>query len=128
MPRAITLGLLVLAVCAELSPAQRRSTQADANRNALIAAIPFADDAGTSIFLPVGLNGGKPGWWVLDSGASECIVDRNAAQNAHLRTRGTRELRGAGKGSVRLDSIRTSVNLEVGGRRLPTCEHFAAVD
>ena len=128
MPRCITLAFLFLAVHAQRSPAQRGPSHVDANANALIATIPLAPEAGTSVLLSVAMNGGKPGWWVLDSGASECLVDRSAARTAKLRTRGSRELRGAGKGSVRLDSIRSAVRLQIGGRPLPTCEHFGAVD
>jgi hypothetical protein len=93
----------------------------------VVATIPFSQDSGTSIFLPVRLNGGRPEWWVLDSGASECIVDRSAAVRAKLRIRGGRDLRGAGKGTVRLDSIRSAVRLEIADRSLSTCDHFGAV-
>jgi hypothetical protein len=98
------------------------------NADALVATLPLAADAGRSVLLSVSLNGGTPKWWALDSGASECIVDRSTARNAHLATRGGRDLRGAGKGKVRLDSIRSSVSLELAGKPLPTCVHFGAVE
>jgi hypothetical protein len=106
----------------------KEAAHAQQNANALIATIRFAGDAGRSILIPVRVNGGREGWWVLDTGATECIVDRGTAANARLATRGTRQLRGAGKGTVRLDSIRSRVRLEIAGRSLPTCDHFGAVD
>jgi hypothetical protein len=128
MSLRITLGLLLCATLAQIGGAQQLPAETDRNARARIATIPFAADAGKSIFLGVRMNGGKPGWWVLDSGASECIVDRSAAVQGNLRTRGSRQLRGAGKGSVRLDSIRSAVRLEVAGNTIGTCEHFGAVD
>lgn len=88
----------------------------------------MAADAGALIVMQIRLNDGRPLWWVLDSGASECIVDRSAARRAGLVTRGSRQIRGAGKGTIRLDSIRSRVQLQFGDRTLPTCEHFASVD
>jgi hypothetical protein len=74
------------------------------------------------------MNRGIPEWWALDSGASECIVDRSVARKARLVTRGGRELSGTGKGKVHLDSIRSPISLELAGRLLPTCVHFGALD
>ncbi|HUQ98309.1 MAG TPA: aspartyl protease family protein [Gemmatimonadaceae bacterium] len=122
-----TLRFILSLAIAHFGLGQYGLAQSDRNAAALIATIPFAEDGGTSIFMAVRLNGGKPGWWVLDSGASECVVDRSSALGARLRTRGSRQLRGAGKGSVRLDSIRSAVRLEIAGRAIPTCEHFGAV-
>lgn len=98
------------------------------NDSALVATIPFAADAGTSILLSVSMNRGIPEWWALDSGASECIVDRSAARKARLVTRGGREMSGTGKGKVHLDFIRSPVSLELAGKPLPTCAHFGALD
>ncbi|HEX6627465.1 MAG TPA: aspartyl protease family protein [Gemmatimonadaceae bacterium] len=97
-------------------------------QNGLIATVPFAGKAGKLIHLAVRMNGGASERWVLDSGASECIVDRAQARRARLTTRGGRGLSGAGKGTVRLDSIRSAVSLQIAGLSLPTCEHFGAVD
>jgi hypothetical protein len=98
------------------------------NDSAFVATIPFAADAGTLILLSVALNHGTPEWWALDSGASDCIVDRSVAAKARLVTRGGRELTGTGKGKVHLDSIRSPISLELAGKSLPTCEHFGALD
>lgn len=97
-------------------------------QNGLIATLPFARNSGKLIHLAVRMNGGASNRWVLDSGASECIIDRAHARRARLITRGSRGLSGTGKGSVRLDSIRTPVRLQIAGRSLATCDHFGAVD
>lgn len=89
-------------------------------QNGLVATLTFAKHAGTAIYLPIRVNGGRVGYWALDSGASECIIDRSIAQQAGLTTPGGRDIHGAGKGTVRLDSITGAVRLEIGGRSLFT--------
>jgi len=110
------------------APAQLPRQSVSENGSAFVATIPFAADAGTSILLSVSLNHGIPEWWALDSGASDCIVDRSVAGKARLVTRGGRELTGTGKGKVHLDSIRSPISLELAGKFLPTCTHFGALD
>ena len=107
---------------------QHPATPSTGNARALVASIPFAPDAGGLIFISVRLNGGKAGWWVLDSGASECIVDRAVATTRNLGTRGSREIHGAGTGTVRLDSIRGDVRLQLAGRSIRACDQFGTVD
>jgi hypothetical protein len=122
--RARAWASTALAVsCALLATACRAAAQ-----NGFIATLPFAVDAGTSIYLRVRLNNGAWRRWALDSGASECIIDRTVARKAGLVTRGSRQLHGAGKGTVRLDSIRSAVRLDIAGQDLPACDHFASVD
>jgi hypothetical protein len=126
-------GVLVSATALEFlvagcGVAQDRRETNPANANALIATLPFAANGGTSIFLSVQLNGGLAGWWVLDSGASDCIVDRATARRAALDTRGSREIHGTGKGTARLDTIRSAVRLSINDRALATCDHFGAID
>jgi len=116
------------ALASHTSSAQLPRQSVSANDSAVVAAIPFAADAGISILLSVRLNHGAPEWWALDSGASDCIVDRSVAGKARLVTRGGRELTGTGKGKVHLDSIRSPISLELAGKSLPTCEHFGALD
>ena len=94
----------------------------------LIATLPMAADAGTSLFVRGRVKGHDEGWWVLDTGASECIIDRSTARSAKLVTRGGRQIGGAGKGSLRLDSVRSGVALDLAGRPLATCDHFGAAD
>ena len=117
-----------MALASHTASAQLPRQSESTNDSALVATIPFAADAGTSILLSVSMNRGIPEWWALDSGASECIVDRSAARKARLVTRGGRELSGTGKGKVHLDSIRSPVSLELAGKPLSTCAHFGALD
>ncbi|MFL5609883.1 MAG: pepsin/retropepsin-like aspartic protease family protein [Gemmatimonadaceae bacterium] len=120
----MSLGAVLGASCS----AQANRGTASEKANGWIATIPFAADAGKLVLLPVRLNEGKQQRWVLDTGASECIIDRSAAKAAGLVSNGHREIRGTGKGRVRLDSIRSEVRLQLAGNALPTCEHFGAVD
>jgi hypothetical protein len=125
-PARLALYLVILT-----SQAARRiesQTPTRISNNGFIATILFAADAGTSIFISVRLNGGRPRWWALDTGASECIIDRGTANGAALVTRGSRQIRGAGRGTTRLDSIRSVVQLRLGNRVLPTCDTFGSVD
>jgi hypothetical protein len=114
---------LTAAVCCAACSASTAESQ-----NGLVAILPIARDAGLSIYLSARLNGGATRPWVLDSGASECLVDRSTARRAKLVTRGGQDLTGAGKGTVRLDSIRSPVSLSISGHALATCDHFGAVD
>jgi hypothetical protein len=45
-----------------------------------------------------------------------------------LATRGARDIHGAGKGAVRLDSITSAVRLEIAGRSVSSCDHFGTLD
>ena len=96
-------------------------------QTAALATLPFAADAGKAIYLTARVNGTEAGWWVLDSGASECILDRSVAREARLTMRGSRQLGGAGKGTVRFDSVRSPVRVEIAGHPLATCDRFGAV-
>jgi Aspartyl protease len=116
-------SIAVVASCALLAAARKAGAQ-----NGFVATLPFAADAGTSIYLRVRLNNGASMRWALDSGASDCIIDRTVARKAGLVSRGSRELHGAGKGTVRLDSIRSAVRLDIEGRDIPACDRFGSVD
>lgn len=127
----VAAGLLGLT--ARLLPAQAvwedpPGTRAAAGTNGWIATIPFADDGDPWVFLAVRVNGAPPQWWVLDSGASVCLVDKAAARRLGLAVRGTRQIRGAGRGTVGIDSVRGRVRLGFGGGFTTACDHTAAAD
>ena len=61
--------------------------------------IPF-DFENNQIYLRVGINGHEPGWFVLDSGASSCVVDTALAKRLGLVTHGEKRATGAGTGTV----------------------------
>lgn len=104
----------------------RRST-AEA-QSEVIATLPFATVAHPAIYLSGQVSGGETGWWALDSGASECLLDRATARRAGMVLRGHRELHGAGEGTIRLDSIRSRVRVRIARNPLPTCDHFGAIE
>lgn len=60
--------------------------------------IPF-DFENNQIYLRVGINGHEPGWFVLDSGASGCVIDTAVANRLGLQTHGEKRSTGAGKGT-----------------------------
>jgi aspartyl protease/PDZ domain-containing protein len=61
--------------------------------------IPF-DFVNNQVFMKVSINGSSPVWFILDSGASACVVDAALAQNLHLQIEGEKQGTGAGKGTV----------------------------
>lgn len=128
-PILAVLFLNVASICLASAPSAQTPTGAIENvGKGWIATIPFAKDGGNSIFLWVAINGQTPGWWAVDSGSSECIVDRPIVRQLGPLTRGSRQVHGAGKGTVRLDSIKSKVRVEIVGHPRPTCDHFAATN
>jgi hypothetical protein len=53
------------------------------------------------ILLRVRVNGSEPVWFILDSGASSCVIDTALAQKLGIKTEGEKQGQGAGKGTVR---------------------------
>src|SRR5213594_3952581 len=87
-----------------------------------------AQHSATTLFVPVRVNGSRPRWFVLDSGASSCVLDLATAQALALAPVGTGEGHGAGAGSypyVRYDS--TAVRFELGGQRF-RCDRVIGID
>jgi len=80
----------------------RPASESDADQNAvkLPLAIPF-DFFSNQILLKVGVNGSEPVWFVLDSGASGCVVDAALAQKLGIKGEGEKQGTGAGKGTVK---------------------------
>jgi hypothetical protein len=74
--------------------------QAHHNRRSPLS-IPF-DFATNQIFVKVGINGSAPTWFVVDSGASHCVIDDALAQKSNLKVESEKEGTGAGKGSVKV--------------------------
>jgi aspartyl protease len=64
-----------------------------------LATIPYKA-VGSTILLPVGINGGDPGWFMLDSGANSCALDQAFAARHGLRPAGNGSGTGAGAGPV----------------------------
>lgn len=84
-----------------------------------IATLPYKP-VGSTVLLPVSVNGGSPGWFILDSGANSCVLSKAFAQSMGLRPAGTGAATGAGRGSVPYDRYQQPVSFKVGGLPL-TC-------
>ena len=50
--------------------------------------------------MKVGVNDAAPSWFIVDSGASGCVVDTAYAKRLGLKTEGERRITGAGKGTI----------------------------
>lgn len=68
------------------------------------------------IFLKVGINNAPPAWFILDSGASGCVVDTQVARRLKLKVGGNAHVTGAGKGSVQI-SFAADISYRLTGTR-----------
>lgn len=73
----------------------------DGKDQALSLSIPF-EFQNNQIFLQVGINDASPMWFILDSGASGCVIDADVARRLGLKTEGESRSTGAGKGTVKV--------------------------
>lgn len=89
--------------------------------------VPFDTAMGGLVVVRAALNGGAAGWWVLDSGASVCVVDAALAERRGLERAGRGSVGGAGAGRVAADTVRGGVRVEVGGE-VTECEGTVAID
>lgn len=78
--------------------------------------VPF-DLENNQVFVEVRVNGSKPLWFIVDSGASGCVVDRAVARRLRIASRGAAQGTGAGKGSVDL-SFADNVRYDLAGWEL----------
>ncbi|HEY0023683.1 MAG TPA: retropepsin-like aspartic protease [Longimicrobium sp.] len=79
-------------------------------------------------FVRGSLNGTEAGWWVVDSGAAPCVVDKGRAEDLGLDVRGRTQVRGAGAGPVAADSVRSRTVIQVEDVETFECEHLLALD
>jgi hypothetical protein len=89
--------------------------------------VPFDTAMGGLVVVRAAMDGGEPGGWVLDSGASVCVVDAALAERRALRRAGRGSVSGAGAGRVAADTVREPVRVELGGRAT-VCERTVAID
>jgi hypothetical protein len=99
-----------------------------AGSNGWIATIPFADDGDPLIALAVRVQGHAPRWWILDTGASICLIDSTVASDAGISAKGRRQIHGTGKGTVGIDSIAAPLRLSFVGGFATMCQPAARVD
>lgn len=108
-----TIVLLCLAAVAALG--------SDQNAPKAPLSLPF-DFFSNQILLQVSVNGSEPVWFVLDSGASACVVDTALAQKLGIKTEGEKQGSGAGKGTVKFFAPQVTYGLP--GLFLPVDESY----
>lgn len=96
--------------------------------NGWIATIPFADDGDPLIALAVRVRDHAPRWWILDTGASICLVDSTVAAETGIAATGRRQIHGTGEGTVGIDSVRAPLRLSFVGGFATTCQPAARTD
>jgi hypothetical protein len=114
MKNSIALALLLCIFCISSSRAQKPATEPfikagrqTATTNSRVASsqsittIPF-ELYDNLIYLTVRVNGSKPLWFILDSGASGCVIDQTQAKLLGLKTEGKAKGTGAGAGTYDL--------------------------
>lgn len=74
-----------------------------------ITAVPF-ESPNNIILLQVSVNGSKPLWFQLDSGASYCLIDLSRAKALGLQFESSVQGQGAGAGTYTIQVIRGAVN------------------
>lgn len=105
-------GMLVsfVAIFTFVGPVKGAFAQAS---RVLPLSIPF-DFENNQIYLRVGIDGHKPGWFVLDSGASGCVIDKTVAKQLGLAVHGGVRSTGAGIGTYEV-KFASSVTYSLGG-------------
>lgn len=76
--------------------------------------IPFRA-VGSTVLLPVSVNGSMPGWFILDSGGNSCIIAKPFASRLGLHPADGGQATGAGKGTVPYDRYQEAVRFSVAG-------------
>lgn len=89
--------------------------------------IPFRA-VGSTVLLPVSVNGSERGWFILDSGANSCVIDKNFARIVGLHPATGGHASGAGKGAVPYERYRENVRFNVGGLPLECLGHVIGLD
>jgi len=92
---ALSICLISLLSIWAQKPAETRATAAAGQS---LTTIPF-ELYGNLIYLKVNVNGSKPLWFDLDSGASGCVIDQRLAKQLRIKTEGKAAGTGAGKGT-----------------------------
>ena len=92
-----------------------------------LATVPF-EESGSSVFLPVGVNGSRPLWFLLDSGANSCVLDQTRTRELGIVPQEEGQGTGAGAGPVPYLRLRQQdVSFRLKSLAF-TCEHTIAID
>lgn len=111
----VVLFLVVLLITTWPSPPQKISPASATARGSVIARLPF-ELSGNGIFLQVRVNGSKPLWFGLDTGAFLSIINSTTAQSLGLQPVSQGFAQGAG-GSVASGTI-PEVTFDIGPVKL----------
>jgi len=84
--------------------------------------IPF-ELVSNTILIKVGINSSAPTWFVLDSGASACVVDSALAAKLGLKAEGEKQGTGAGRGTVKF-SLLKALTYNLPGVDVPIDESY----
>ncbi|HEX6184010.1 MAG TPA: aspartyl protease family protein [Pyrinomonadaceae bacterium] len=114
-PAAFALMLLVALPAAWPAGADARAAQQAAAAQSPVARVPFEMN-GNSLFLQARINGSRPCWFMLDTGAAVTVLNLTTVRSLGLRAGAGGVLQGAG-GNVQSIQI-TNVTLDVGGALL----------
>jgi len=94
---------------------------------ALLATVPF-EESGSSVFLPVSVNGSRPLWFILDSGAGSCVIDKMRAKELGIVPQGEGQGTGAGAGTFSYLKLRQEdVSFKLKSLAF-TCDQTIAID
>jgi hypothetical protein len=83
---------------------------------------------GSTILLPAVVNGSERGWFILDSGANSCVLDKDFAKRVGLHPVVGGQATGAGKGTVPYDRYSEQVQFSVSGLALDCPGHVIGLD
>ena len=120
----ILLAWLVPAVAPAWQVTPAPSSQSLAHE--ALASIPF-EESGSSVFLPVRVNGSKPLWFILDSGANTCLIDVGQARQLGIKLAETKQGSSGGRPIPYFPIRKEDVSFQL-QTIVFTCEHAAAID
>jgi hypothetical protein len=86
-------------------------------------AVPF-DSYLNQVFVEVAVNGAEPQWFIVDSGASSCVVDSAFAARLGLTVEGHKQGTGAGKGTIDVRFVHGITFGLPGGVNLPVDQAY----
>jgi hypothetical protein len=123
MFRVALLFFCLLLLRIPIASAQATSAEnLDRNAAKVPLSMPF-DFFSNQILLRVSVNSSGPVWFILDSGASACVIDTALAQKLEIKTEGEKQGSGAGKGTVKFAFAR-HVTYGLPGLSLPVDESY----
>jgi len=110
--RGSAVAVHALASCLALAPSAALCAEPAALHRPAAAVVPFLyEDA--RIYVPVRIGSGSLRWFILDTGATDTIIDSAIARDEHLSIEGSQTVRGAGSGSSRQGET-ASLSLTIG--------------